>query len=95
LEKLLLLFYYFCLNNSEDDKLERFFANGFWYFSHFIKDWSTHENFREKNNFPIEYYNEVYELIYNFSYWYFMKEPAFCNSEEYLVEINNLKRYIN
>ena len=82
--------YYYCLNFNEDKHLDRFFASGFWYISHFVKDWTSHENFREKNILDDDYYEKVYEIIYDLSFWYFMNESPYMDKEELLRQIDDL-----
>lgn len=73
--KLLRNMYYYSDSNKETDTLNREYAGGFWYLSHFVEDWTTHENFRKNNPLSNDYYEEAYEMIYALSYWYFNQDP--------------------
>ena len=62
---------------SERDKenIERWVAEGFWYLSHFVKDWTSHEDFPKP--FASNYYESAYERLYDLSYRLFFGEPPY------------------
>ncbi|MDQ1233785.1 hypothetical protein QE450_001283 [Paenibacillus sp. SORGH_AS306] len=70
--------------------LERHIARGFWFFTNFVKDWSSHESFRAKNPYPETYYQSVYELIFLLTDWYFSGECPFVEQEAFEQEIARL-----
>jgi hypothetical protein len=61
-----------CRGTADDDVLDRWVANGFWYLSWFVKQWTTHSGFPRRH--PKEYYDEAYRLLDDLAYWYFMGE---------------------
>lgn len=75
--------------------LERHIARGFWFFTNFVKDWSSHEAFRSKNPYPEAYYQAVYELIFLLTDWYFSGECPFVEKEAFEQEFNRLSVWID
>lgn len=78
-------------NTKNNLELNREIANGVWYISHFIKDWSEHENFPKV--FPSEYYLKAYTLIDDISYEYFMGQSIYQSEdgvEKKIKELNTL-----
>ena len=51
------------------DKLDRWQAEGFWFMSWFVKDWTAHENFPRPQ--PQEYYENALERLNDLAYWFF------------------------
>lgn len=49
--------------------LPRWIAEGFWYCSHFIADWSSHPSFPREH--PPEYYEAAYERLHDLAFWFF------------------------
>ncbi len=70
--------------------LERHIASGFWFFTNFVKDWSSHDNFRSRNAYPELYYQGMYELIFLLTDWYFSGECPFVEPEAFEQEWNRL-----
>src|SRR5690242_3244583 len=50
-----------CEEFEEREYLERWIAEGFWYFSTFVKEWTTHPNF--PHDHEPEYYTKAYERL--------------------------------
>lgn len=88
------LMYKYILNSEVNELLERDVANGFWFFSNFVKDWSSHEGFRHANQYSEEYFNQAYEVIYFLSDWYFSGECPFIHKEDFKEEIQLLNKYV-
>lgn len=57
------------------DTLERWIAEGFWYLSHFVRDWSQNPDFTRP--FPAEYYEAAYERLHDLAYWLFHDERPY------------------
>ncbi|AWI04658.1 hypothetical protein [Clostridium drakei] len=85
----------YCKQMQSSDPLDKEITQGFWFVSWYIKDWTSHSNFRNINKFSEEYYSQSYELICDLSYWYFMNEPIFVEEEYFKLEINILEGYVN
>jgi hypothetical protein len=65
-----------------------------WFFSHFVKDWTTHSNFRKRNRLSNEYYELAYSIIYDVVFWYFLAQCPFEKGglEKQLTRLNTLKQ---
>jgi hypothetical protein len=60
--------------------IPRWIAEGFWYCSHFIEDWSTHPNFPRDHD-P-DYYTAAYKRLRDLAYWLFKGEsPSIAGDE--------------
>lgn len=81
-----------CISCKSNDSLERQIAEGFWYFSNFVKSWSSHENFPRQ--YRIEYYELAYELIFSFSDWYFTGNSPFNRQSNFDDKIRKLNKLI-
>lgn len=56
------------------DTLPRWVAEGFWYYSYFVKEWSSHPNFPREHD-P-SYYEAAHERLRDLAYWLFVgKSP--------------------
>lgn len=84
----------YCKHKQEEDPLDKEIAQGFWFVSSYIREWTSHPDFRKANKFSDDYYTQSYDLIYDLSYWYFMEEPIFIEEEEFEKEINILEEYL-
>ena len=60
------------LAHSESKELPRWIAEGFWFCSHFVRDWSCHETFPKLHS--SEYYSAAYERLNDLAYWLFVGE---------------------
>ncbi len=76
-------------NTKYDKQLNREVARGIWYISHFIKDWSQHENFPKK--LTKEYYAKSYELVDDLTYQYFMAESIYETEDTIDKKIEEIK----
>jgi hypothetical protein len=80
-------------NTKNDSELNREIAEGIWYISHFIKEWSSHESFPKI--YSDTYYSKAYDLIHDIADQYFMGESAYTSEEiiiEKIKELNKLNR---
>jgi hypothetical protein len=57
---------------SDEPKVERWIANGFWYLDMFVRDWTQHPNFPRV--YPAEYYESAYRRLRRLAYWLFVGE---------------------
>lgn len=85
----------YCKQKQSNDPLDKEIAQGFWFVSWFIKDWTSHPDFRKANKFSEDYFNQSYELIYDLSYWYFMEESIYSEEKDFKEEIKLLEVYNN
>lgn len=84
------LFYNFILHNDNINFLERDIARGFWFYANFVKEWSSHVNFRAKNKYSNDYFNQAYEIIYFLADWYFTGECPFTEHQAFIEEFDRL-----
>jgi len=61
-----------CESTETSDTLDRQTAQGFWYCSRFIPQWTSHERF--PRHFSAEYYKCAYQLLDGLADWYFFGE---------------------
>ncbi len=61
------------LMDSAYDKtrLPRWLAEGFWYLSFFVRDWTTHPSWKETTAPEQDYYDRAYERLYMLAAWFF------------------------
>ena len=64
-----------CQESSGKASLERWLANGFWYISWFVEDWTTHEAFPRP--FAADYYDRAYEILHDLAFWFFSGESPY------------------
>jgi hypothetical protein len=57
------------------EHIERWIAEGFWFLSHFVKEWSSHENFPRPHS--ADYYDRAYGRLHDLSYWCFVGESPY------------------
>lgn len=67
----------YCRETEDTEKLDRWAAQGFWYFSWYVRSWTTHPNF-PREHLP-EYYEAAYERLEHLAYWFFFGESPFQN----------------
>ncbi|WP_459477435.1 hypothetical protein [Clostridium saccharoperbutylacetonicum] len=84
----------YCKQKQSKDPLDKEIAQGFWFVTWFIKDWTSHQGFRKANKFSDDYYTESYELIHDLSYWYFVEESIYIEEKDFEEEIKILESYI-
>lgn len=70
---------------SNEPKLERWVAEGFWYVPRFVRDWATHSNFPKVHS--VEYYNEAFTRLDDLAYWYFMGQSPY-ESENHFEDLS-------
>ncbi|CAM1372912.1 hypothetical protein [Tenacibaculum xiamenense] len=70
-----------CKKITKKSKLNRNIAEGVWYISYFIQDWSSHTNFPKK--FPKEYYIKAYELIHDLASYYFSGHSPYTSVNQF------------
>jgi hypothetical protein len=76
---------YECCEKQKTNKVvEKWIAEGFWYCSSFIKDWSTHSNFPKI--YSSEYYEKSYNLLNDLAFYFFTgNHPQ--NNKRNLIDI--------
>ena len=63
-----------CRAKIGEEQVDRWVAEGFWYMSWFVKNWTTHPNFPRRR--PSEYYEAAYEYLDGLAYWFFVDDPT-------------------
>jgi hypothetical protein len=61
--------------SSNDSKLERWVAEGFWNVSWFVRSWATHSNFPKAHS--ANYYSKAFTRLDDLAYWYFMGQSPY------------------
>ena len=64
-----------CEANETQQSLPRWQAEGFWYFSWFIRDWTTHPNFPRPE--PPQYHAAALTRLDDLAYWYFFGDSPY------------------
>jgi hypothetical protein len=61
------------LMGSAYDKTQvpRWLADGFWYLSFYVKDWTTHPNWERTTAPEQEYYDRAYVRLFDLATWFF------------------------
>lgn len=52
-------------------ELPRWLASGFWYFSHFVRDWTSHPAWKEEYTREPDYFNHAYKQLDELALWFF------------------------
>ena len=52
-------------------RIPRWLAEGFWYLSNFVYDWTTHPAWNERRAREPEYYRAAYERLHALGDWFF------------------------
>jgi hypothetical protein len=55
--------------------MERWIAEGFWYYQGFVRDWTSHPNFPRP--YGESYYEVAYKRLSDLAYWMFMGESPY------------------
>jgi hypothetical protein len=65
----------YCDNHSQETKVDRWIAEGFWYISTFTRSWSSHPQFARLH--PSDYYEKVYQLLDELAYRFFIGQSPY------------------
>jgi hypothetical protein len=58
-----------CQHFRDEDRLDRWMAEGFYYTSSFVRDWTSHPDFPRPE--PEQYYNDCIQRISDLADWFF------------------------
>ncbi len=64
-----------CRDYADNDLLDRWIAQGFWYIPTFVKAWTTHPNFPREHEQA--YYDAAYRRLDDLAYWYFWGQSPY------------------
>ena len=67
--------HYYVSNVEHGALVERWLAEGFWYLSYFVEEWSQHPNFSRL--YRNEYYTAAYGRLRDLAYWFFYGESPY------------------
>jgi hypothetical protein len=62
-------------SKSNEPKLERWVAEGFWFVPRFVREWTTHPNFPKVH--AADYYERAFTRLDDLAYWYFMGQSPY------------------
>lgn len=68
-----------CESSEENQLLERWLAEGFWYVQDFVKAHTSHPNFSKPYS-PL-YYEKAYERLDDLAYWFFTGESPYLQGK--------------
>lgn len=66
-----------CRAQTSEEKVSLWIAQGFWYLSTWVRDWTTHPDFPRPE--PPEYYERAYSRLYELADVYFAGDGAWLN----------------
>ena len=79
-----------CRVKAGEERIERWLAEGFWYLSWFVKDWTTHPNFPRWR--VEEYYQAAYEYLDGLAFWFFVNDPPWTDQGvQFHAELSRLR----
>ncbi len=64
-----------CAQHQDAEDLPRWLAEGFYYVSHFVADWTSHPHFHRPE--PQGYYEDCLERLSDLADWFFRGEHAY------------------
>ncbi len=59
--------------------LPRWLVDGFWYVSHFVRDWTTHPAWKERTAPGQDYYDRAYDRLFWLAEWFFTGHCPFTD----------------
>jgi hypothetical protein len=68
-------------DHEQSDSRPQWLAEGFWFLSAFVRDWSSHSNFPKA--FDISYYEAAYQRLDDLAYWFFRGESPYAHGHEW------------
>jgi hypothetical protein len=68
--------------HKQDTMLPRWLANGFWYISDFVEEWTSHPAWEKKRAREPDYFKKAYERLHRLAYWFFEGEPPWKDVEQ-------------
>lgn len=81
-----------CENNQENQLLERWLAEGFWFVQDFVEAHTSHPNFSKPYS-PL-YYEKAYERLKDLAYWFFTGESPYLEGKGF-ESLDNLPETLN
>jgi hypothetical protein len=76
-----------CAEIENDERVDRWLADGFWYISWFAESWATHKNFPKE--FPEEYYRDAFETLSMLAEYFFTGSHPYTNRRFPFLEKNS------
>jgi len=68
---------------KEDTMLPRWLAEGFWYISDFVEDWTSHPAWEKDRSREPDYFRKAYYRLHGLASWFFSGEPPGKDVEEW------------
>jgi len=67
---------------AQETMLPRWLAEGFWYLSYFVKEWTSHSSWEEKIAREPDYFKKAYERLFQLAFWFFEGIPPWNDVEK-------------
>lgn len=68
-----------CERTANDDKLDRWLADGFWYFAIMVRAIASHSEFRRI--YPQEYYDYAFRRLEDLADWFFTGQRPYLEGK--------------
>lgn len=68
-------------SKSNDQKLERWEAEGFWFVPRFVREWATHPNFPKVHS--TECYDKAFTRLDDLAFWYFAGQSPYGGGKHF------------
>lgn len=65
--------------NRDETCLPRWLAEGFWWCSTFIREWTTHPAWVKRTRLEQEYFDKAYERLHDLAFWFFTGMSPYTN----------------
>jgi hypothetical protein len=78
----------YCKSNKDAELLERWAVDGFWYTEHFVKEWTSNDEFIK--NEPERYYELSYMILENMRALYFSRYEVYEDFDKMVAELRDL-----
>lgn len=73
--------------SGERKRLPRWLAEGFWYSSWFVRDWTTHPAWRERTAWEQDYYDAAYERLHALADWFFSGQCPYSDQAKGFAQL--------
>ena len=79
----------YCEKYAQNERIERWLAEGFWYLQLFTRDWTTHPNSPRPH--PPAYSEAARQLIDDLAYWFFVGEHGYQDKKCFDLRVDQVR----